>query len=131
LDKYSSLIAGLKQQIITMMGQQDSMSLMRNNFVFTIYWTMLFIVFFAYFFVTASIVAFEDGFDETVKEKGYPSDFEKASMWSANEYLIWALSWLPSDKLERVKKAVSYKDDGKAEEETKEEDEGAKKNEKE
>jgi hypothetical protein len=27
---------------------------------------MVFIVFFAYFFVTASIVGFEDGFDETV-----------------------------------------------------------------
>ena len=54
---------------------------MRNNYFFTITWTMIFIVFFAYFFVTASIVAFEDGFDETVNEKGYPADFEKASKW--------------------------------------------------
>lgn len=45
------------------MGQQDSMALMRNNYNFTIIWTMVFIVFFAYFFVSASIVAFEDGFD--------------------------------------------------------------------
>ena len=51
------------------------MSLMRANYNFTIVWTMIFIVFFAYFFVTASIVAFEDGFDETVNEKGYPNDF--------------------------------------------------------
>ena len=69
---------------------------------------MAFIVFFAYFFVTASIVAFEDGFDETVKEKGYPSDFEKASMWKPNEYLIWGLSWLPEKHLEFVKKKVGY-----------------------
>ena len=84
------------------------MSLMRSNFTFTIYWTMAFIIFFAYFFVTASIVAFEDGFDETVKEKGYPSDFEKASAWKPEEYLIWALSWLPEDKLNLVKKKVNY-----------------------
>ena len=42
------------------------MSLMRNNYWFTIIWTMSFIIFFAYLFVTASVVAFEDGFDETV-----------------------------------------------------------------
>ena len=57
------------------------MSLMRNNYNFTIAWSMTFIVFYAYFFVTASIVAFEDGFDETVNEKGYPADFEKTSKW--------------------------------------------------
>ena len=66
VQKYDSLIGGIKQQIITMMGQQDSMSLMRSNYSFTLVWTMVFIVFFAYFFVTASIVAFEDGFDETI-----------------------------------------------------------------
>ena len=58
------------------------MALMRNNYNFTIMWTMVFIVFFAYFFVTASIVAFEDGFDQTVNEHGYPSDFENASQWT-------------------------------------------------
>ena len=42
---------------------------------------MSFIIFYAYFFVTASIVAFEDGFDTTVNEKGYPADFEKSSKW--------------------------------------------------
>jgi len=75
LKNYDSLVNGVKQQILTMMGQQDSMSLMRNNYNFTIMWTMVFIVFFAYFFITASIVGLEDGFDETVKEKGYPMDF--------------------------------------------------------
>ena len=93
--KYDSLIGGIKQQILTMMGQQDSMSLMRSNFNFTIVWTMIFIVFFAYFFVTASIVAFEDGFDETVNEKGYPNDFKEASKWTPQEYVKWAVSWLP------------------------------------
>ena len=44
------------------------MALLRNQYYFTIFWTMLFIIFFAYFFVTASIVAFEDGFDEAVKD---------------------------------------------------------------
>lgn len=58
------------------------MSLMRNNFIFTIIWTMAFIIFFAYFFVTASIVAFEAGFDETVNERGYPKDFVDASPWT-------------------------------------------------
>ena len=75
LKNYDSLVNGVKQQILTMMGQQDSMSLMRNNYNFTIMWTMVFIVFFAYFFITASIVGLEDSFDETVKEKGYPMDF--------------------------------------------------------
>ena len=83
LIKYNSLINGVKMQIITMMGQQDSMSLMRNNYWFTFLWTMLFIIFFAYFFVTASIVAFEDGFDDTVIQKGYPNDFKNASQWNA------------------------------------------------
>jgi len=58
------------------------MSLLRSNYTFTVVWTMSFIVFFAYFFVTSSIVAFEDGFDETVNEKGYPADFQKASPWT-------------------------------------------------
>lgn len=95
LEKYQNLIGGLKEQIITMMGQQDSMSLMRTSYWATIIWTMCFIIFFAYFFVTASIVAFEDGFDVTVIERGYPSDFEKASWWSYKEYIIWILSWMP------------------------------------
>lgn len=71
------------------------MSLMRNNYNFTIAWSMTFIVFYAYFFVTASIVAFEDGFDETVNEKGYPADFEKSSKWKYWQYILWTLTWLP------------------------------------
>lgn len=63
LGKYSTLIGCAKMQIITMMGQQDSMSLMRSSFSFTIMWTMIFIVFFAYLFLTSSIVGVEDGFD--------------------------------------------------------------------
>ena len=57
------------------------MALMRNHFWFTIIWTMLFIIFFAYLFITASIVAFEDGFDEAIKARGYPEDFVEASHW--------------------------------------------------
>lgn len=83
-----------------MMGQQDSMALMRNNFYFTIIWTMVFIIFFAYFFVTASIVAFEDGFDDTTHKKGYPADFARASKWDPKDYLIWAVTWLPDEKLD-------------------------------
>lgn len=71
------------------------MSLMRNNYNFTIAWSMTFIVFYAYFFVTASIVAFEDGFDETLNEKGYPADFEKSSKWKYWQYILWTLTWLP------------------------------------
>lgn len=83
------------------------MSLMRSNYSFTIIWTMLFIVFFAYFFVTSSIVAFEDGFDETVIEKGYPTDFRKASVWRIDEYLIWAISWLPKSKFKKLKDKIN------------------------
>ena len=64
--EYNDLTGSIKVQIITMMGQQDSMSLMRSAYWFTIIWTMIFIIFFAYFFVTASVVSFEDGFDEAV-----------------------------------------------------------------
>lgn len=71
------------------------MVLMRNNYWFTIGWTMMFILFFAYFFVTASIVAFEDGFDDTIKEKGYPKDFGEASRWTWEEYVIWGINWMP------------------------------------
>ena len=90
------------------------MALMRSNFWFTIIWTMIFILFFAYFFVTSSIVALEDGFDETVKQKGYPEDFEKASGWDKFQYLVWALSWIPEKNLKQIKKALKtygYKDD--------------------
>ena len=100
IPQYKSLLGSLQVQIITMMGQQDSMSLMRNHFWFTIIWTMLFIIFFAYFFITASIVAFEDGFDEAIKIRGYPNDFSVASQWHADQYLKWALDWLP-EKLKR------------------------------
>ena len=82
------------------------MSLMRNNYYFTIAWTMIFIVFFAYFFVTASIVAFEDGFDETVNDKGYPADFEKASKWKPSQYILWTLTWLPSSVMTKVEKTI-------------------------
>jgi hypothetical protein len=54
-----------------------------------------FIIFFSYFFLSASIVAFEDGFDETVIEKGYPADFSDACQWNQWEYLAWAMNWLP------------------------------------
>lgn len=64
---------------------------------------MLFILFFAYFFVTASIVALEDGFDETIKEKGYPQDFAKSSGWTQYQYMIWALSWLPLKRMKKLK----------------------------
>jgi hypothetical protein len=57
---------------------------------------MIFIIFYAYFFFTSSIVAFEDAFVETVKEKGYPSDFEEGSKWKPSYYLLWSLSWLPN-----------------------------------
>ena len=73
------------------------MSLYRNAQAFTIIWTWCFILFFAYFFVTASIVAFVDGFDVTVQQKGYPEDFNKSSQWTRYQYLQWMLSWLPND----------------------------------
>jgi hypothetical protein len=47
--------------------------------------------------VTASVVAFEDGFDETVQEKGYPADFQQASVWTLTQYILWALDWLPEE----------------------------------
>lgn len=131
LEKYQDLIAGLKEQIITMMGQQDSMSLMRTSYWATFFWTMCFIVFFAYFFVTASIVAFEDGFDDTVIERGYPSDFEKASRWTWQEYIIWTCSWMPEvgmkERFKYIKGKLEYleedepqdKDDKEGEENTK------------
>jgi hypothetical protein len=78
------------------------MSLQRNNYHFTIAWTMSFIIFYAYFFVTASIVAFEDGFDETVNEKGYPADFEKSSKWKYWQYILWSLTWLPESWLKKI-----------------------------
>ena len=83
---------------------------MRSNYWFTIIWTMIFILFFAYFFVTSSIVALEDGFDETVKQKGYPEDFEQASGWDNTQYLIWALSWLPEKRLKNLKSKLNIKD---------------------
>jgi len=83
-----------------MMGQQDSMALMRNNYNFTIIWTIAFIAFFAYFFVTASIVGFEDGFDQTVNEKGYPEDFENVSAWTWKEFIIWTVSWMQETPLQ-------------------------------
>lgn len=95
LEKYSTLIGCAKMQIVTMMGQQDSMSLMRSSYNFTIMWTMSFIVFFAYFFLTSSIVGVEDGFDVTCQERGYPDDFAKASKWNIKEYIIWMASSLP------------------------------------
>lgn len=84
------------------------MSIMRSNYNFTVIWTMTFIVFFAYFFVTASIVAFEDGFDETVNEKGYPLDFREASRWTAKEYIIWAMNFLPDKRLKYFKERVLH-----------------------
>lgn len=85
------------------------MSLMRTSYYATIIWTMFFIVFFAYFFVTASIVAFEDGFDDTVIERGYPSDFEKASKWTAEEYIVWMCSWMPEVGLKKHFKFICNK----------------------
>ena len=76
---------------------------MRNNYWFTILWTMSFIIFFAYLFVTASVVAFEDGFDETVQEKGYPADFQQASVWTLTQYILWALDWLPEEVQRKYK----------------------------
>ena len=52
------------------------MSLMRSNYIFTICWTMIFIVFFAYYFVTASIVAFEDGSVAANAADSFDGDFE-------------------------------------------------------
>jgi hypothetical protein len=69
---------------------------------------MIFILFFAYFFVTSSIVALEDGFDETIREKGYPEDFRGASGWSNKEYAIWAFSWLSESQMVRFKEIIRY-----------------------
>ena len=82
---------------------------MRTSYTATIIWTMFFIVFFAYFFVTASIVAFEDGFDDTVIERGYPSDFEKASRWTWQEYIIWMCSWMPEVGMNTQFKSIQEK----------------------
>jgi hypothetical protein len=111
LEKYAGLLQGIKQQIITMMGQQDSMALLRSNSNFAFAWTMSFIVFFSYFFITSSIVGFENGFDETVHEKGYPSDFEKASQWNIKDYFVWAFSWIPDFYLQKFKKIIDYDND--------------------
>jgi len=64
---------------------------------------MIFIIFFAYFFITASIVAFEGGFDETIIQKGYPTDFETASEWNKEEWMVWVLSWLPYKMIIKLK----------------------------
>ena len=88
------------------------MSLMRNNYNFTIAWTMVFIVFFAYFFISASIVGFEDGFDQTVIESGYPMDFQNASMWTWEEYVIWGSSWMPRPIFNFIVEKIEYRDKG-------------------
>lgn len=99
LQRYFKLMDSFKMQFIMMMGQQDSLGMYRNAQNFTIWWTFAFIIFFAYFFLTASIVAFEQGFDETVQSKGYPEDFGKSSNWQWQQYAQWMLAWLPYDQL--------------------------------
>lgn len=64
---YATFVGSLKMQVITMMGQQDSVKLYLANPLFTIIWTMIFIIFFAYLQASAVVVAFEDGFDVTVQ----------------------------------------------------------------
>lgn len=68
---------------------------------------MIFIIFYAYFFFTSSIVAFEDAFVETVQEKGYPSDFEENSKWKPSYYLLWSLSWLPNSLLKKIELKIN------------------------
>ena len=71
----------------------------RVNSVICFIWGFMYILFFAFFFLTASIVAFEEGFDETVRKKGYPEDFRKSSHWTWSQYMQWVLAWLPYDQL--------------------------------
>ena len=70
------------------------MALMRNNPTFTLVFTFMFILFFSYLFLSSSIVAMEEGFNETVNAKGYPSDFAKANNWGMSEYVQWMIDWL-------------------------------------
>ena len=82
---------------------------------------MAFIMFFSYFFITSSIVGFENGFDETIHEKGYPSDFEKASKWNIKDYMVWALKWIPEEGacgLKKFKELIEYDNDEPEKEET-------------
>ena len=55
-------------------------------------------VFFSYFFVSAAVVSFDEGFNKTIMEKGYPVDFVKAS-WGPEEFFQWGFDWLPSFNL--------------------------------
>jgi hypothetical protein len=75
-------------------------------------WTMVFIVFFAYFFISASIVGLEDGFDQTRNEKGYPMDFATASQWTNKEYIIWGSSWMPKKLFDIIVEKIKYKEEG-------------------
>jgi hypothetical protein len=39
---------------------------------------------------------------------GYPSDFSKNSSWSAKEYLLWTLNWLPEKYMKVIMKKINY-----------------------
>lgn len=76
IKNYNNLGISAQFQIITMMGQQDSLAWMRSSYYVTILYTTSFVIFFSYLFLAASFVTFEEGFMSTVHARGYPVDFE-------------------------------------------------------
>lgn len=47
---------------------------------------------------------FIESYETTIKEYGYPSDFDDLVKWEYKDYLFWMIDWLPEKILKKIKR---------------------------
>jgi len=101
---YHAFSYALNSVIFFVLGQLDTEEMIRTNTAIAVIWSYILYFFLIFIFLSVFMSIFIQSYEVTVKEYGYPSDFDEMAKWEYKDYLYWMIDWLPEKLLKKIKR---------------------------
>ena len=110
---YHVFSLALNSVLFFVLGQLNTEEMIRSNAVIAVLWSYILYFFLIFIFLSVFMSIFIQSYETTIREYGYPSDFDDLVKWEYRDYLFWMIDWLPDKVLKKIKGSKN----GQAEEE--------------
>eukprot|EP00347_Sterkiella_histriomuscorum_P023471 403334518 len=101
---YHTFSSSLKSVLFFVLGQLNTEEMINSNAVVAVLWSYILYFFLIFVFLSIFMSLFIESYETTIKEYGYPSDFDDLVKWEYKDYLFWMIDWLPEKLLKKIKR---------------------------
>ena len=103
LADFHAFSLSLNSVLFFVLGQLNTEGMIRANATVAVIWSYILYFFLIFIFLSVFMSIFIQSYEATVKEYGYPSDFDELVKWEYRDYLLWMIDWLPEKVLKKLK----------------------------